>query len=178
METLHLDPLTAWPALESLARSIEIGAHLISERDGYVHHGIYVGNGQVIHYGGFDGSAKRRPIEYIPLCGFAAGRGVQVQPEPHARYVGIDVVARAKSRIAEDRYRILTNNCEHFCTWCVSGVGRSRQVYRCLLNPWVGIKTLFALSPKKLLLCLLVQRARVASVPWLYFAGRLTQSIR
>ncbi|PLP96525.1 lecithin retinol acyltransferase family protein [Cupriavidus pauculus] len=144
METLSLERLGAWPALEAAARAIEIGAHLVSERDGYVHHGIYAGNGEVIHYGGFDRSARRGPVETVPLCGFAGGRGVRVQPEPHARFAGRDVVARARSRIGEDRYRILTNNCEHFSTWCVSGVGRSEQVCRCLLNPWLGLKTLYA----------------------------------
>lgn len=150
METLSLERITAWPALEAVARSIEIGAHLLSDRDGYVHHGIYAGNGQVIHYGGFDRSARRRPVETIPLCRFAAGRGVRVQPEPQARYAGYAVVARARSRIGEDRYRILTNNCEHFSTWCVSGVGRSEQVCRCLLNPWRGLRTLFTVCRSQL----------------------------
>ena len=27
-----------------------LGAHLISPRNGYSHHGIYVGSGRVIHY--------------------------------------------------------------------------------------------------------------------------------
>ena len=151
METLSLERITAWPALEAATRAIEIGAHLLSDRDGYVHHGIYAGNGQVIHYGGFDRSARRRPVETIPLGRFAAGRGVRVRPEPHARYAGHAVVARARSRIGEDHYRILTNNCEHFSTWCVSGVGRSEQVCRCLLNPWLGIKTLYAVCRSQVL---------------------------
>jgi hypothetical protein len=123
-----------------------VGAHLVSERDGYTHHGIYAGNGQVIHYGGFHHSAKRRPIEYIPLHGFAAGKGIKVQSEPDAIYTGTDAVERARSRLGEDQYQLLTNNCEHFCTWCVLGVGRSEQVRQCLRNPWTGIKTLFALA--------------------------------
>ncbi|WP_455282635.1 lecithin retinol acyltransferase family protein [Cupriavidus necator] len=150
METLYLDPLSASPELASIERVIEIGAHLISERDGYAHHGIYAGHGQVIHYGGFEHSVKPRPIEYIALRGFAAGKGVRVQAEPDATYAGADVVERAKSRLGEDQYQLLTNNCEHFCTWCVSGVGRSEQVCRCLRNPWVAIKTLFALAKGEL----------------------------
>ncbi|EFL5564207.1 hydrolase, partial [Escherichia coli] len=31
---------------------IILGAHLSSDRPGYTHHGIYVGNGKVIHYSG------------------------------------------------------------------------------------------------------------------------------
>ncbi|MFL9863377.1 lecithin retinol acyltransferase family protein [Paraburkholderia fungorum] len=146
METPHIEWLVASLTLISTERAIAIGAHLVSERDGYMHHGIYAGNGQVIHYGGFHHSAKRHPIEYIPLHGFAAGKGIQIQPEPGAIYTGIDAVERARSRLGEDRYQLLTNNCEHFCTWCVLGVARSEQVRRCLRNPWTGIKMLFALA--------------------------------
>lgn len=145
MDTLHLDLLTAWPALEGVALTIEVGAHLVSKRDGYVHHGIYVGNDEVIHYGGFDRATRRRPVETISLRSFAAESGVSIQAEPHAEYAGRAVVARARSRLGEDRYQLLTNNCEHFCAWCVSGVARSEQVSRCLRNPWLGIRTMFAL---------------------------------
>ena len=122
--------------------AIALGAHIVSERDGYSHHGIYAGNGQVIHYGGFHHSIGRRPVESISLRSFAAGKRVGVQSEPHALYRGMDAVARARSRLGEDRYRILTNNCEHFCTWCVQGVARSEQVLRCFMHPWSCVKTM------------------------------------
>lgn len=146
METPHVDWLVTSPEPTSTERAIAVGTHLISEREGYTHHGIYAGNGLVIHYGGFHHSAKRRPIEYIPLRAFAAGKGIKVQSEPDAIYTGFDAVERARSRLGEDRYRLLTNNCEHFCTWCVLGVGRSEQVRQCLRNPWTGIKMLVALA--------------------------------
>ncbi|SOZ34608.1 lecithin retinol acyltransferase family protein [Cupriavidus neocaledonicus] len=146
METLTFDWLAASPQAAGAACSIAIGAHLVTERDGYVHHGIYAGAGQVIHYGGFDRSTRRRPVETIPLPGFAAGKGLRVQAHADAVYVGTAVVERARSRLGEDRYQLLTNNCEHFCTWCVSGVGRSEQVRQCLRNPWLGIRTLLALT--------------------------------
>lgn len=146
METLTLDCLADSPQWARLERMIQIGAHIVTGRDGYMHHGIYAGHGQVIHYGGFDASARRRPVEVVPLRRFAAGRGVSVRNEPDARYAGAQVVERAKSRLGEDRYQLLTNNCEHFCTWCVRGVARSEQVCRCLRNPWKGIRTLYALA--------------------------------
>jgi Lecithin retinol acyltransferase len=40
------------------------------------------------------------------------------------------VVVRARSRLGEDRYRLTTNNCEHFCHWCLTGEPRSAQVDR------------------------------------------------
>jgi hypothetical protein len=30
--------------------------------------------------------------------------------------------------VGEDCYRLLTNNCEHFCEWCLRGEHRSYQV--------------------------------------------------
>jgi hypothetical protein len=35
---------------------------------------------------------------------------------------------RARSRLGEDRYRLSTNNCEHFCKWCTRGLHRSTLV--------------------------------------------------
>jgi hypothetical protein len=44
------------------------------------------------------------------------------------RFEREDVVRRARSRLGENRYHIIHNNCEHFCEWCLSGVSRSRQL--------------------------------------------------
>jgi len=47
------------------------------------------------------------------------------------------VVERAKSRLGEHSYNLLTNNCEHFARWCVTGQHRSVQVqtfYEAILN--------------------------------------------
>ena len=35
----------------------------------------------------------------------------------------------------EDRYRLLTNNCEHFCEWCLQGERRRYQIEACLELP-------------------------------------------
>jgi len=37
--------------------------------------------------------------------------------------------------MGEDRYRLLTNNCEHFCEWCLRGTARSFQVEAWLARP-------------------------------------------
>ncbi|MNF00551.1 NC domain protein [compost metagenome] len=57
-----------------------------------------------------------------------------------ARYSAAASVARARSRLGEDDYRLLTNNCEHFCTWCLYGEGRSEQVRHCLMHPISGLR--------------------------------------
>ncbi|WP_322027741.1 efflux transporter outer membrane subunit [Burkholderia sp. BCC1977] len=145
MDTLEFDRSTVSHGPAHAVFGIEAGAHLVSERDGYAHHGIYAGDGLVIHYGGFHRSARRCPVECIPLRRFAASKAIRIQAEPNAVYTGMAVVERARSRVGEDRYRLLTNNCEHFCSWCVRGVGHSEQVCRGLRHPWFGIRTLYAL---------------------------------
>ncbi|WP_180734365.1 lecithin retinol acyltransferase family protein [Paraburkholderia sp. PGU19] len=146
METL----LTGWSAASRRSTDTQptfaVGAHLVSEREGYTHHGIYAGNGLVIHYGGFHRSTMRRPVEYASLNDFSAGRDIHVASESDVVYTGIDALRRAKSRLGEDRYQLFTNNCEHFSTWCVRGVARSEQVRHCLMNPWKGIRTLLAIA--------------------------------
>jgi len=39
-----------------------------------------------------------------------------------------ETVERAKSRIGETNYNLITNNCEHFAMWCKTGVSESSQV--------------------------------------------------
>ncbi|MEM5317122.1 lecithin retinol acyltransferase family protein [Paraburkholderia sp. JHI869] len=118
------------------------GAHLITPRRGYEHHGIYVGHGKVIHYAGFDKTAHRGPVEEVSLEQFAGGYVVGVRPHPLRKYSGEDAVLRARSRLGEDRYRLLTNNCEHFCAWCLLGESRSEQVHACFTHPRMCVHAL------------------------------------
>ncbi|XUW90518.1 lecithin retinol acyltransferase family protein [Burkholderia sp. M6-3] len=121
------------------------GAHLTTRRPGYVHHGIYIGDGKVIHYAGFSRRFCRGPVEIVSIDEFAAGLGVEVISHPFARYTGLAAVRRAASRLGERNYRLLTNNCEHFCLWCLFGHGKSEQVQACLRNPAHGLVVLVTL---------------------------------
>ncbi|CAJ0779662.1 hypothetical protein LMG7141_00914 [Ralstonia condita] len=112
-----------------------LGAHLVTQREGYEHHGIYVGDGQVIHYAGFCHGHRRGPVERVSTDAFACGHPVHVRTDRHPRYEGAEVARRAGSRLGESNYRLLTNNCEHFCAWCLFGECRSEQVNACLKSP-------------------------------------------
>jgi hypothetical protein len=70
--------------------------NLISPRRGYMHHGIYVGEGKVV-------------------ARFACGRSVWTRNSDLPGFVPQEVIRRARSRVGENRYQILRNNCEHFC---------------------------------------------------------------
>ena len=105
-----------------------LAAHLVTPRRGYIHHGLYVGNGRIIHYPGLVGGFRRRAVEEISLAKFARGQPIGVRTDSNPRFERADVILRARARLGENRYDILRNNCEHFCEWCLSGVSRSRQL--------------------------------------------------
>lgn len=115
-----------------------LGAHIVTPRRWYTHHGIYVGAGRVIQYGGLSWGLRRGTVEEVPLSQFAQGHPVWVLPTGSPWFDPHEVARRARMRLGEDRYSVLTNNCEHFCEWCVRGEHRSYQVdersgYRALL---------------------------------------------
>lgn len=117
--------------------ALPIGAHLVTPRLGYMHHGIHVGALRVVHYAGWSRALLRGPLEEVSLAEFVGGREVIVKSTNRAQYSPAEVVARARSRLGENRYRLATNNCEHFCEWCLSGESRSQQVERILA--WVSV---------------------------------------
>jgi hypothetical protein len=112
-------------------REPQFGAHLVTPRWGFDHHGIYAGGGRVIQYTGFKGWLRIGPVEEVSLQEFTRGRGYRISAH-RSGYHAEEVVARARSRLGENLYRLLSNNCEHFAEWCVSGVSRSLQVERWL----------------------------------------------
>jgi len=111
-----------------VVKNLSIGAHLTTPRRGYEHHGIYAGEGRVIHYAGFNRLLRRGPVEEISLQDFTRGCGFAVSTSVAPKFTGEASLQRARSRLGEDRYRLLSNNCEHFVEWCISGTSRSRQV--------------------------------------------------
>jgi len=108
---------------------------LYTPRRGYVHHGIYVGDGKVVHYAGLAHGLRRGPVEEISLARFANGYPVCVRSDASLEFEHWEIIRRARSRVGEDHYRLLTNNCEHFCEWCLYGVHRSYQVEEWLVHP-------------------------------------------
>ena len=127
-----MNATTEWTAGHDM--HFPLGAHIVTPRRWYTHHGIYVGAGQVVHYEGLSSSLRRGRVEMVGLAEFAQGRPVRMHDEASVAYCGIDVVARALSRLGEDAYDVLRNNCEHFCSWCLVGAARSQQVERLLSN--------------------------------------------
>jgi hypothetical protein len=144
MATVADDGMDARPRLPSgLEQEPALGAHLTTSRRGYTHHGMYVGHGRVVHYSGFSGFWQCGPVEEVSLSRFAVGRPVQIVDHDRTPFSPEEIVRRSRSRIGENEYRLLTNNCEHFCNWCVCGVSRSAQVERRWQLPFLALLALF-----------------------------------
>lgn len=107
-----------------------LGTHLIVKHFGYSHHGIYAGRGRVIHYSGFAHLFKKHPIEMTSIESFSHGKKIIVQSYSNPKFKGRKVVRRMRSRMHENNYHLIINNCEHLCTWAITGVESSPQVFR------------------------------------------------
>jgi len=107
-----------------------LGSHLVTPRLGFAHHGIYVGRGKVVHYGALVRGLHGGPVEEVSLVRFAHAHPIWVRSDGTVRFEHEEVIRRARSRIGENSYHLLSNNCEHFCEWCLSGESRSEQVER------------------------------------------------
>ena len=106
-----------------------VGDHLVVQHFCYTHHGVYVGNGQVIHYQGpsfSDGQACR--IILSTLEDFHGNQSLRVIAHPNRPFSRETGAARAFSRLGEHDYHLLFNNCEHFVLWCIEGQHDSPQV--------------------------------------------------
>jgi hypothetical protein len=89
--------------------------HVVTPRRGFLHHGIYMGDGKVVHYSGSTHGLFSGPIEEISLDRFTCGRPVWANCETPVSYSADEVIRRARSRVGENHYRLFSNNCEHFC---------------------------------------------------------------
>ena len=116
------------------------GDHLVVGRAGYSHHGIDLGNGQVIHYTG--GSEVNAVVKIESMQKFANGGRVRLGSSK-AKYSRDEIVRCAKNRLGEREYSLVGNNCEQFVNWCRTGKHKSQQVNRAALaigylSPFVG----------------------------------------
>jgi hypothetical protein len=108
---------------------LEVERGIAGSTVAYMHHGIDVGDGTVVHarpddfrnpFGG--GRVERTSVEE-----FAAGRPVRVATDPPSAFPPEEIVARALAHVGRAGYSPLVDNCEHFATWCATGRRVSRQ---------------------------------------------------
>lgn len=144
------------------------GDHLYVQRANglYAHHGIDCGDGTAIHYSG-EHWYSSRSVRHTTIEAFARGDEVLVRDyaeffarlrdtkslprrlhvqlaeilrgkESQRSFSPAAVVSRARSRLGESRFDIMLHNCEHFATWCKTGISDSEQInalWRAVLSP-------------------------------------------
>jgi len=137
--------MTETESLLDAEREPPLGSHVVTARRGYLHHGIYVGGGRVVHYAGLANGLRGGPVEEISLDRFTRGKPAWVRINAPSNFDAREIIRRARSRVGEDRYRLLTNNCEHFCEWCLRGEHRSYQVEAWLARPRRALKVTIGL---------------------------------
>lgn len=135
-------------------QNLHPGSHLSVSRGVYDHHGIYIGNNQVIHYSGFAEAFNKGCIEQTTLEKFLGGRDqftVVNYPSNKVLYTNQQIVERAYRCLGEDHYNLVFNNCEHFACWCVTGEKRSEQVRNVMLHSSTAVLSYYALQKYGLL---------------------------
>lgn len=114
--TNQLIPSTKIGRLENVAETFEDipnASHLKVDRLGYSHHAIYLGDNQVIHY-------QEGRVKIDSLQNFEKGGQTLIVPSI-AIYDSNQIINRAYSRLGENSYNLIFNNCEHFALWCRNG---------------------------------------------------------
>jgi len=145
-----------------VAVALNPGDHLVTPRMGFTHHGIYLGDQQVMHYAGYIDGRGKKPVMIVTLSRFDNGFGYWVEAPHTRRFSAQEAVHRAYSRLGENNYHLLFNNCEHFVNWCISGQHASRQIKKFTFNieaNFARVKTLSLAFAKGLLSRRLAQAA-------------------
>ena len=111
---------------------------IIRVKDGSLYHyGIFVSENEVIAFGRtpsyYKGVGKNEKIVVLSTSAgeFSNGnfieKGVPDKQEKRKMRKADEIVACAKSRLGEDGYNIIHNNCEHFVNECAFGIKFSAQ---------------------------------------------------
>lgn len=117
-------------------RPLQPGDHIRVKYQSFYHHGLYEGNGNVIHFAGPSMQALMDPEKVIvrrdTLDDFSMDRHIEVRcyslKEKLQKRNAQKILAAAQESLGEAGYDILYNNCEHFVNRCVFGKAFSTQI--------------------------------------------------
>ena len=110
------------------------GSHIRTKMGEIYHHGIYIGNDEVVQFGmPSEFMQDHKKIKVLRsnmkdfLVGFLEVR-VYTKKELKEKRSDEEIVRIALLRVGEGNYNLLKNNCEHFAYECTFGVKKSDQV--------------------------------------------------
>lgn len=95
--------------------SYQLADHLVVNRLGNTHHGIFSGESQVIYYNYYTGMVVEASLE-----DYSKGDAVKVVYSP-MMYNSATVISRARSRIGKREYHMMQNVGEQFVRWARGG---------------------------------------------------------
>lgn len=111
------------------------GAHIRVQIGEIYHHGIYIGNDEVVQFGmPFDIRNIPEDIKVIKssINDFLNGGFLEVREfskkEKKIKNDDLKIVEIALSKLGEGNYDIIHNNCEHFVNECIFNKKLSKQV--------------------------------------------------
>ncbi len=109
------------------------GDHICVRRRGrfYTHHGIYMGDREVIHFAGSIREKTDPVVHETDLSGFLKG-GILRRRDYKERLPASETINIAREQLSNGSYSMVWNNCEHFATYCATGKKKSRQIKRVL----------------------------------------------
>lgn len=110
--------------------------HIRVNRGLYCHHGIYISEGEVIHFTGTDDDNildwSKNEVIITDLSEFLRGGVLEVkeysEEELNDLYPAEHTVHYARACLGDAGYNLVLNNCEHFANVCTLGRFRSKQV--------------------------------------------------
>ncbi len=121
-------------------KPIVAGDHLVSERLGFTHHGLYMGDSKVIHYMDDEG------IEIVDVDTFNRGHDTWSATHIWEWYDKDEALSRAVSRVGEKKYNLIWRNCEGFVNWAIDGIQISDQVVKHTIQFAIIAKPLMAIG--------------------------------
>ena len=103
------------------------------------HHGIYIGNGEVLQFEHQDGLKFNATVIKVDINKFKESSKKRKSPL-YAFYNNINdestdkILKRANKILGTKNYNIITNNCEHVVNYCINGKKNSEQINRILYD--------------------------------------------
>lgn len=113
------------------------GAHIRVKFDHFYHHGIYIGDDEVIQFGlPYDIHNDPTKIKVLKssLAEFCGNENAFIEvyvftkKELKEKKKDEEIVLNAINSIGESGYSIIHNNCEHFANRCIFGIAKSSQI--------------------------------------------------
>lgn len=125
------------------------GAHIRVQIQSIYHHGIYIGNDEVVQFGlPFDMFRPKEEVKVLKsnIEEFLQGGFLEVRvfdrKERKQKNDDRKIIEIALSKLGEGGYDIVHNNCEHFANFCIFNKKESKQVddVRSEIRKKLGIK--------------------------------------